>query len=202
MDVTFSLLIIKVSCLMSVRVFRGYDGVIDVRFSKRAHWVRLPGAAVRSHSGELDAVRRHDRAMSSPIGARRLADDRTEGSAERAETGEADSEAHVGDAAIGLAQQEHRALHAPSLQVAVRGLAEYGAETAAEVGGRDVGDRGDGPHIERIRVVAIHRIPSPQQAPIQILGLEAHAANARAALCERESGGTSLFPRAASLSRN
>ena len=51
-----------------------------------------------------------------------------EGAAERAEAVEADVEADIGDAAIGRSQQEHRALDAPALQVAVRRLAEGVAE--------------------------------------------------------------------------
>src|SRR5919206_1448450 len=44
------------------------------------------------------------------IGRRGLADDRAEGAAERPQTGEADIEADIGDAAVRFAQQEHRSL--------------------------------------------------------------------------------------------
>src|SRR4051794_19730670 len=53
---------------------------------------------------------------------RRLADDLPERAAERAEAEEADVDAYLGHAALGLAQQEHRALDAPALQVAMRRL--------------------------------------------------------------------------------
>src|SRR4051794_41122794 len=64
------------------------------------------------------------------IPRRRLADDVAEGAAERAQAREADVEADLGDAAVGLGQQRHRALHAAALQVAVRCLAERRAERA------------------------------------------------------------------------
>src|SRR6059036_1287188 len=51
-----------------------------------------------------------------------------------------DVEANIGYAAIGLAQQEHRALNAPTLQVAVRRLAKGGAEGTNEMGLRHDGD--------------------------------------------------------------
>src|SRR4051812_47238579 len=51
-------------------------------------------------------------------------DDLAERPAERAEAREAHVEADLGDAAVGLAQEEHRALDAPALEVAVRRLPE------------------------------------------------------------------------------
>src|SRR5687768_15863566 len=68
-----------------------------------------------------------------PIGRRRIAHDRGEGAAEGPEAGEPDVEADLGDAAVGLAQEEHRALDATALQIAVRRLAEGRAEYADEV---------------------------------------------------------------------
>src|SRR5215212_7690220 len=65
--------------------------------------------------------------------ARRAADDLAERAAERPQAGEADVEADLGDAAVGVAQQRHRALDAPALQIAVRRLAERLAEGADEV---------------------------------------------------------------------
>src|SRR6476620_2565101 len=64
------------------------------------------------------------RAAARPVRRRRLADDLAERPAEGPEAPEADVEADLGHAAAGLAQQEHRPLDAPSLQVAVRRLAE------------------------------------------------------------------------------
>src|SRR5688572_7016051 len=74
------------------------------------------------------------------IGRRRLADDRAKGTTERSQAREADVEADLGDAAIGLAQEEHRALDPAPLQIAVRRLAEGGAKGADEVRLGDVGD--------------------------------------------------------------
>src|SRR3954469_19986716 len=54
----------------------------------------------------------------------RLADDRPERPAERAQAAEADVERDLGHARVRLAQQRHGPLDAPPLQVAVRRLAE------------------------------------------------------------------------------
>src|SRR3954462_4807142 len=53
----------------------------------------------------------------------RLAHDAAERAAERAEAREADVEANLGHAAVGLDEQEHRALDAAPLEVAMRRLA-------------------------------------------------------------------------------
>src|SRR5918993_2928034 len=50
--------------------------------------------------------------------------DLPEGPAERAEAGEADGEADVGHAAVGVTEQGHGPFHPPTLQVAVGRLAE------------------------------------------------------------------------------
>jgi hypothetical protein len=119
-------------------------------------------------------VRRHDRAVPHPIGARRLADDLPERSAERPQASETDSKADVGDSAVSLTQQKHRALDPPPLQIAMGHLAEDRAEAAAEVGRRDVGHRSHGAHVERPGIVAIHRVSGTQQAPIEIFSFAAH----------------------------
>src|SRR3712207_310032 len=72
----------------------------------------------------------------------RFADDVAERAAERPEAREADVEADVGDAAVGGPQQEHGALDAPALEVAVRRLAEGRAGGADEVRLRGVGEIG------------------------------------------------------------
>jgi hypothetical protein len=75
------------------------------------------------------------------VGRRRHAQDLAERPAERAEAREADVEADLRDAAVGLAQEERRALDPAALQVAVRRLAEDGAELAREMGAGDVATR-------------------------------------------------------------
>jgi hypothetical protein len=127
----------------------------------------------------LHAVRGDDGSVAGAIGGRRLADDVAEGAAERPEAAESDVEADIGDAAISLAQEEHGALHAPALEVAMRGLAEDGAEAADEVRLRDVRDRGDGADIERLGVGAIHRIPRAEEASVELLDVAAHAGTLR-----------------------
>src|SRR3954463_14545423 len=66
------------------------------------------------------------------VRGRRLANDRPERPAERAEAGEADVEADLRDRPSGLAQQGHGALHALSLEGAVGRLAERAPELADE----------------------------------------------------------------------
>src|SRR5207302_1606837 len=93
--------------------------------------------------------------------------------------GEADVEADVGDAAVGLAEQEHRALHPPPLQVTVRRLPEDGSETATEMRLGDMGHGGHGADVERLGVGAVHRVAGAQQAPIQVLDFPAHGQTLR-----------------------
>ena len=138
-----------------------------------------PAATQRPHGRHLEAVGRHHRPMPGAVARRRLADDLPERAAEGPQAGEADVEADVGDAAVGLAQQEHRALHPPPLQVAVRRLPEDGAEAAAEVRLGDVGHRGHGADVERLGVGAVHGVAGAQQASVQILDFPAHGATLR-----------------------
>src|SRR5919106_1094100 len=104
-----------------------------------------------------------------PVGRRRLADYVREGPAERPQAREARVEADLGHAAVGLAEHEHRALDPAALQVAVRRLAEGGAEDADEVRLRDVGDPRQGGDVERLRVVAVHRVAGAQHAAVGLL---------------------------------
>ncbi len=61
----------------------------------------------------------------------------------------------------------------------MRRLPEHGAEGADEVRLGDVGDRGHGAHVERLRVGPVHRIAGAQEAPIQVLDFAAHGATLR-----------------------
>src|SRR5881396_203135 len=112
--------------------------------------------------------------MSLAIARRRLADDLAERPAEGPQAHEADVEADVGDAAVGFAEEEHRALYPPPLQVSVRRLSEHRAEAADEVRLGDIGHRGHGADVERQGVGAIHGVAGAQQAPVQLLGFPAH----------------------------
>ena len=141
--------------------------------------VAAPRRHPRPRGRQLDAVGRDHRPVARAVVRRRLADDLAERAAEGAQAVEADVEADVGDAAVGLAQQEHRALDPPPLQVAVRRLPEDGAEAAAEVRLGDVGHRGDGANVERLGVGAVHGVAGAQQAPVQVLGFPAHRATLR-----------------------
>ena len=113
------------------------------------------------------------------------ADDRAERPAEGAQAGEADVEADVGDAPIGLAQQEHRPLYPPPLQVAVRRLAERGPEYADEVRLRDEGDLREPWDVERLRVVAVHRVAGAQHAAVRLFDGATHGLSSRMTAGER-----------------
>jgi hypothetical protein len=65
--------------------------------------------------------------------SRRFAHDIVEGPAEGAKAAETDVEANVRYAPIRGAQMKHRALDAPTLEIAVRGLTERSAEGADEM---------------------------------------------------------------------
>src|SRR5262245_32838770 len=124
-------------------------GARPARFSKIAAWSRPRHREARRHGDGLAA-----RAEL----ARRLAHDLAERTAERPEAEEADVEADLGHAALGLAQEEHRALDAAALEVAVRRLPEGRFEDADEVrlgGVRHARERGD---VQRLRVLAVHRV--------------------------------------------
>src|SRR2546423_238896 len=121
------------------------------------------GAAVR---GEAGAVAR-----------RRLPHDRAERAAECAEADEADVEADVGHRSVRFAQQLHRPLDPAPLEVAVRRLAERGAELPAEVSRRGVRDACERGNVERLGERTIHGVTSAQHAAVAVLD---HSAGSRA----------------------
>ena len=104
----------------------------------------------------------------------RLANDLAEGASKCAETVESDVEADLGDPPIGFAQQLHRTLHPPALQVAVRRLAKSSPKLAAEVRGRDMRDTRKGWYVKGLRKRTVHRVASPQHATIAILDGAGH----------------------------
>src|SRR5918994_2486232 len=110
-----------------------------------------------------------------PVHARWLADDLPEGAAEGTQTGEPDVEADLAHVAVRLPQEEHRSFHPATLEVAVRGLAERGAEGADEVRLGDVRDPRQGPDVERPREVPVHRVTGAQHAAIGILDGSTHS---------------------------
>ena len=130
---------------------------------------------------------------------RRLADDRPERPTEGPEAAEADVEADVGDASVGLAQQEHGALDPTPLEVAVRRLAEDGAEGADEMRLGDVGDRGDRRHVEMLGVGPVHGVAGPQHAPVQILDVPTHPPTLAPSVSCGPPLGTGIVPRATLL---
>src|ERR687894_62903 len=89
-------------------------GRAPARFSETAR----SAPVARDAAGHLA-----ERCGAGAVGGRRPADDGAERAPERAEAGEADVQADVAHAAVGLAQHEHRPLDAPPLEVAVRRLA-------------------------------------------------------------------------------
>src|SRR5919112_727208 len=131
----------------------------------------------RSHPGLREVARDRLGLGAAAVLGRRLADDLAERAAERAEAEEADVEADLGDAAVALAQQEHRALDAAALEVAVRGLAERRAERADEVRLRGERDARERRHVERLRVGAVHRVARAEHAAVGLLHGAAHVAD-------------------------
>src|SRR5713226_8605299 len=131
------------------------------------------------HGPQLEAVGRHHRPMPHAVLRRRLADDLSKRAAEGPPAGEADVEADVGDAAVGLTQEEHRPLHPPPLQVTVRRLPEDGAEAADEVSLGDMGHRGHGADVKRFGVSAVHGIAGAQQPPVELFDFPAHGSTLR-----------------------
>src|SRR5262245_8871244 len=105
---------------------------------------------------------------------RRLADDLVKRAAERAEAGEADVQADVAHAALGLAQHEHRTLHPPALEITMGCLTEGGAKGPDEVRLGDVGDPRERLDVERLREVAVHCIARSQHAAVGLLNGSAH----------------------------
>src|SRR5262245_56569203 len=89
-------------------------------FSKTArshrHARRQPGP----RGSHLEAVGRLDRLVPQSILRRRLADDGPERPTERPQAREADVVADVGDAPLGLAQQEHRPLDTATLEMGAK----------------------------------------------------------------------------------
>src|SRR3954470_5295781 len=119
----------------------------------RARAVRFSETA-RPRPCHREAGRRRTDGRTPAIRRRRLAEDRAERPAERPEAAEPDLEADVAHRAVRLAQQEHRALDAAALEVAVRRLAERRAERADEVRLGDGGEPRQRRDVERARVAA------------------------------------------------
>jgi hypothetical protein len=117
--------------------------------------------------------------MSLAVARRRLADDLAERPAEGSQAHEADVEADVSDAAVGLAQEEHRALHPAPLQVPVRGLPEDITEAADEVRLGDVRDCRHRTDVERLGVGPVHRVAGAKEASVQILDVATHGTTLR-----------------------
>src|SRR5437879_5511086 len=123
----------------------------------------------RSRPGQGEAGWAGGDRSALPRFGRRLTDDLPKAAAEAAQAVEADVEADVGHAAVGRAQEEHRALDPPTLQITVRGLAEGGSESPDEVRLRDIGDLRESVDIERFCVGSVHRIPGAQHPPVGLL---------------------------------
>jgi hypothetical protein len=80
---------------------------------------------------------------------------------------------------VGFAQQEHRALHPPPLQVTVRRLPEDVAETAEEVRLGEMGHRGHGADVEWLGEGPVHGVPGAQQTAVEGFDGAAHGATLR-----------------------
>jgi len=80
------------------------------------------------------------------------------GETEGAQAGETHVVADFGDCSLGLAQEEHGALDAAALQVAVWCLTERRGERTAKMGLGDVRNTGQRGHVQWLRVGAVHRV--------------------------------------------
>src|SRR4051794_19730609 len=135
-----------------------------IRFSETA----------RSRPRHREARRGSGDDRAPAVRRRRLAHDRAEGPAERPEAREADLEADVAHRPVGLAEQEHGALDAAALEVAVRRLAERRAERADEVRLGHVREPRERRDVERPRVGAVHRVARAEHAAVSLLDGAAH----------------------------
>src|ERR1700737_518843 len=135
------------------------SAIFAARFSKTA----------RSGPGHREAGwGDHDVGPLSVV-ARIQADDVSKSAAEGAEAGEPHVQADVGDAALGLAQQEHRSLDPPSLEIAMRRLSKGRAERPDEVRLGDPGHTGKSPYVQGPRIGAVDRVTGTQHAAVQLL---------------------------------
>ena len=133
-------------------------------------WVNVLGRvhAMAKHDGtECTTPRRRYAVGDSPT----MAGERP---TERSQAAEPGLEADVGDRAIRRTQQEHRPLDPTPLQIAVRRLAEHGAERADEMGLGHDGDAGQRGNVERLGIGAVHRVAGPQHPPVGVLRRPAH----------------------------
>src|SRR5216684_9153046 len=107
--------------------------------------------------------------FASSIFAGSHVDDVAKRPAERAQTHEADLEADVRHASVGLAQHEHGALDAAPLKVSVRRLAESRPKRPDEMGLGNAGDPGQLRDVEWMGVGTVDRIARPKHPAIQLL---------------------------------
>jgi hypothetical protein len=103
-----------------------------------------------------------------PVGRRSLTHDLVEDPAECAQAGKSHIQANVGDTSVGRAQQEHRPLDTPSLEIAVWGFGKRGTEGPDEVCLGDPRDPGQGGDVERFGVIAIHCIARTEHPAIDV----------------------------------
>src|SRR5437879_3844858 len=102
------------------------------------------------------------------------ADDVAKGPAEGAETGEPDVEADVGDAAVGLAEQEHRALDPAALKITMRRLAVSRPERPYVVGLRDARHLSQRLDVQRLRIGPVDRVARAKHPAIELLDGPGH----------------------------
>src|SRR5262249_36520606 len=136
------------------------------RFSKTA----------RSRPGHQEAGRHGRHAAAPPESGRRFAHDGLERPAEGSQAVEPDVEADVRDAATRRAEEEHRALDAPPLEVPVWRLAERRAKRADEVRVGHSRDPREARDTERLRKRAVHRVSRAQHPTVALLDRSTHPA--------------------------
>src|SRR2546423_1845497 len=129
---------------------------------RRGRFSKTAVSPARPHVGHRETGRRPYRGGARSIVRWIDADDVSKRPAEGAQAHEADVEAYIGDGTFCLAQQEHRPLDTPALEVSVRRLAEGGSEGPDEVRLRHVRHRRQRGNVKRLGVGAVDRIAGAQ----------------------------------------
>src|SRR5215207_910543 len=131
----------------------------------RVRWSGFSKTA-RSRPGHGKAGRHGSDGRALAIVGWRLADDVAKRARECAQAVEADVQADVRHAAVGLAQQVHRALDTTALEVAVRRLAEGRPKGTDEMRLRHTRDAREGRHVEGLGIRAVHRVPGTKKSSV------------------------------------
>src|SRR5439155_23125793 len=88
----------------------------------------------------------------------------------RPDAAQADREADVGNAPVGVAEERSGALEPAREEVLMRRLAEHAVEFPTEVGRREVRHPRQGGHVERLPIAGIHQILGAEEVTRRMQG--------------------------------